>query len=604
LFVFIVFGRVQSQYYNYAYNNSETVYPHPSGNYDQYSLEFCGSVKSFNDSTICACSTITPSWHSPRQDKSVILILDPYGNCIDEIQILTDSTEIFIGYRIERSGTKYLLTGNAVVNLTQPNAKFKGMISTLDSNFQLTSSSYFDYGDFTDFNNGLLRFNNSHYVLGFSDVDTSATGINTDVFVTKIDQQFNPVDTFQFGGLYNETPHSINIKGNKLLVSGYLRSDSNISGLDLFLAELDTLGNLIWMETYGFPGDEYSQGNNVFIDESSNIYFCGSTELMDGNFTAWLIKVDSVGNLIWEKKYDRGSRFDAFNDIIAVNQSSLIIAGATNNYSITSNPPNGWLVKMDTSGTIIWERSLSKYDNILGTQDYLFGLHLDSIGNIFTNGYILRGINDANGIYTDNDGWVWKGDSCGYSKDNPTQAMLIIDSIVDYTIYISNLSTDYCTGEYSIQDNNGLELDSIFIYAYDQDTNSLGLNQLQFTFPDTGSYQISLSTTGGDSTDMFVLNIQIEDTVSSTRNHDVPLHGITLFPNPTSNQLIIQSEVKTESLSCELVSLSGQTLHSFELNPNLYQQQVELNNLSNGVYILRFISEGAFVGNKRLTVVK
>jgi hypothetical protein len=208
-----------------------------------------------------------------------------------------------------------------------------------------------------------------------------------------------------------------------------------------------------------------------------------------------------------------------------------------------------------------------------------------------------------------NDSWLIKFDSCGFTSDNPTVALFVIDSMIGFTAYISNLSEEYCIGEYTITDSAGNLLDSMSIYAYSKWTTGTNPHQMQYTFSDTGVFDISLSVVGGDVTDTYSLQINIQDTVSVMSHANLSNEVILVYPNPAKDYIIIQTDFKQsiiedERLVCAVYSTTGSLIRSYDLNQRLFQQKLVLDDLVNGVYLLNFSVNGRSIGNKRLNVLK
>jgi len=83
-----------------------------------------------------------------------------------------------------------------------------------------------------------------------------------------------------------------------------------------------------------------------------------------------------------------------------------------------------------------------------------------------------------------------------------------------------------------------------------------------------------------------------EDCASLSLNDDILAISITLYPNPVSNILIIDSKIPLKKI--EIFSLLGQKVK--ELNSNF--NSIPTNDLSNGIYIVILESENRFITKK------
>jgi hypothetical protein len=607
-FFFLLFLNLnlEAQVFNNVYNNFMHIYNHPTNGFSQYNREAFYNHIFIDTELILFGSTEDPTWNDTTLTNTFVVKVNQLGDTIYQKEIAISSFGVSIVSTSFFSNQKYFQFGYVQESLGNGNFERKGVIANCDTNFNVLSTQVFDYGDETSFF-GVEKLNSRLYLLGYADVDTSSN-TDYDFLITKFDTLGIALDTFLIGGSDWDIPRAIkSLPNNHLLVSGYTYS-FGAGDEDLFLVELDTLGNIVWQQTYGYPGSDLYGGTNILTDENDNIYLCGWTELNTGNKAAWLIKTDNLGNIHWEKKFDRGPHFDGFVGMQFLNETEIVLIGSTHNYEVLGELPTGWLLKVDTSGNQIWERFPTKYNNINGSNDYINGLGIDYNGNFYFYGYVSSGFVSVNGIYHDNDAWLCKTDSCGFNTNNPTEALLVLDSIVGYTVYISNLSQEYCTGTYFVSDVNGIT-DSSTIYAYSEWTNGDNPNQMQYTFSDTGSYEIGLYVTGGDSTSFYAVQFSIEDTTSSIANLGFESNIIKVFPNPTQDYIIIETDQyllsgEAQSLQCAVYTPTGRLTANYSLNPKLHQQRVFVDELANGIYILNFMLDGQSIGNKRLSVVR
>lgn len=94
-------------------------------------------------------------------------------------------------------------------------------------------------------------------------------------------------------------------------MAGYTNSnDGNVSGnhgtntYDFWVVKLDNSGNLLWQKCFGGSGDDKAYSIKQTFD--GGYIVAGKNNSVDGNVTnnkgatdAWVIKLDSNGNLQW-----------------------------------------------------------------------------------------------------------------------------------------------------------------------------------------------------------------------------------------------------------------------------------------------------------------
>ncbi len=168
-----------------------------------------------------------------------------------------------------------------------------------------------------------------------------------------------------------------------------------------WLIRVDSQGNEIWNKTYS--GECRSQAWNVVRVEDG--YVLGGVTGCHGN-DAWIVKVDESGNVVWQKKYGYKGKGDSATSIVGEGRG--VVA------SITIAPCNGscinedvWLVKLDGDGKEVWKRVFSyrDYDSIKRLKRTSDGGYI----GVGTVGDYIGGIRP----YSNYDLWVLKVDGSG-----------------------------------------------------------------------------------------------------------------------------------------------------------------------------------------------
>ncbi|MGB1316537.1 MAG: T9SS type A sorting domain-containing protein, partial [Chitinophagales bacterium] len=72
---------------------------------------------------------------------------------------------------------------------------------------------------------------------------------------------------------------------------------------------------------------------------------------------------------------------------------------------------------------------------------------------------------------------------------------------------------------------------------------------------------------------------------------------ISLFPNPADEYIVVQNEHTPspsqegnvrKQFSANVYDLNGKLIDSFNLNPKLFQQKIDVSGLTNGIYFVKF----------------
>ncbi|MGL4596205.1 MAG: T9SS type A sorting domain-containing protein, partial [Bacteroidia bacterium] len=144
-------------------------------------------------------------------------------------------------------------------------------------------------------------------------------------------------------------------------VSGQI--NNNYGGSDAWVVWLDSSGNLISNKTYG--GSLFDGFQSVLRLANGDMLFTGTTESYDNDVTNnygqmdyWVVRTDSVGTILWQKNYG-GSGNDIGNKSIAPNATDFVICGYSSSVDFDVSGNYGltdiWLVQTDTLGQLIQE---------------------------------------------------------------------------------------------------------------------------------------------------------------------------------------------------------------------------------------------------------
>src|SRR5688572_5687961 len=159
--------------------------------------------------------------------------------------------------------------------------------------------------------------------------------------------------------------------GNYMLAANTNSDDGDVSGFrgyrDYWLVKVGTSGNIIWQKTYG--GSDDDQVSSVVAGADGGYVMAGRTGSFDGDvtgrffspgstnyFDAWVVKVDVNGNILWQKAFG-GLSFEIPVSIIKSSDGGYMIAGYTSrDENNVSGDRDAWIVKLDRTGNIIWQK--------------------------------------------------------------------------------------------------------------------------------------------------------------------------------------------------------------------------------------------------------
>ncbi len=162
----------------------------------------------------------------------------------------------------------------------------------------------------------------------------------------------------KFGGDENDVGYDVisTTDGGFLLV-GYTWSFGNSQ--QAYAIKIDFHGNVQWERTYG--GSVWDVATSVIELKGGGymiIGFSNSPGISSGNSDIYLIKISSSGDLIWQKGYGNQTypNHEWGYDIVELIEGGFIAVGSRDRYNEGST--NGLIIRLDESGNLLWEKEL------------------------------------------------------------------------------------------------------------------------------------------------------------------------------------------------------------------------------------------------------
>lgn len=248
-----------------------------------------------------------------------------------------------------------------------------------------------------------------------------------DIWIVKTDNAGNIQWQKCMGGSFFETGAYIHPTpdGGYIFAGTSASVDCNITGnrggTDYWVVKMNSVGEVTWQKHYGGSKNEYAW--SIALAPDGGYFVSGETESTDGDITLnhgnrdyWVIKIDGSGNLLWQKSLG-GSLDDEAYSVQATADGGCITAGYTesNDGDVTGNhgKRDYWVVKLNNTGVIQWQKTLG------GSEfDVAWSVQLTDDGGYIVAGYASSNNGDVSGNHQPmgaafSDFWVVKLSSAG-----------------------------------------------------------------------------------------------------------------------------------------------------------------------------------------------
>lgn len=200
---------------------------------------------------------------------------------------------------------------------------------------------------------------------------------NYDIWVVKLNSTGNITWQKNLGGSQSDLGYiAKQTSDGGYYVAGYTLSSvsgdvtgTTKGGQDAWVLKLDASGNILWQKLYGGSGTESVYGIQLSSDGGCTLAgFSSSSASGDvsgtskGGNDAWVLKLDSTGNIVWEKNYG-GADVDIAYTIQETTDGGYVLGG----YTTSSNSGDiagagkgsydAWVLKLNNTGNLIWEKN-------------------------------------------------------------------------------------------------------------------------------------------------------------------------------------------------------------------------------------------------------
>lgn len=241
-----------------------------------------------------------------------------------------------------------------------------------------------------------------------------------DMFVVKLDATGNHLWSKRFGNDQQQEGKAVAIDAaGNIIVAGMFWGTIDFgggaitsTGIDVFVAKLDSAGNHVWSKAYGSPGVDGRGARGVAVSASGDVYVTGACAgVMDfggggvaeiGERDGFLLALDANGLHRWSKRWGSLNAYSSGTSVAVDPTGSVLVTGyseGTIDLGTGVLPSKGSmdivLGKFDPSGAPIFAKRYGSTKNDLANS-----VTTDGAGNILLTGYVTGPIDFGDGPLT------------------------------------------------------------------------------------------------------------------------------------------------------------------------------------------------------------
>jgi len=379
--------------------------------------------------------------------------------------------------------------------------------------------------------------------------------VYSDFWVVKLDANGNIQWQKTIGGNSEDIAYSIKqtsdggyiVAGQSSSTDGDAIGHLSYNNTDLWIVKINSIGNIQWQKSFGGYGTELAldakqTSDGGYIVAGATDSNSGDVTLLYGEYDYWVLKLDSTGNLQWQKTFG-GSGTDSAQSVIQTSDGGYMVAGLSRSGNGLVHDHYGnlytndaWIIKLDASGNIVWKKSKGGTGNDVAN----FIKEVPDGGYVFA-GYSSSDDGDAAGNPTGSANfWIVKIDNNG----NVIWQKSMGGSLADFGESMSQTSDGGFIITGSSYSNNG---DLTFHYGNP-------------TYPD-------------------IWVVKLGPEVLST--NETNFEKFSIYPNPATDKLFVSGLSSDEKY--EIYSVTGQKL----TNGITSQFTVNVNDLQKGGYFIQ-----------------
>lgn len=150
------------------------------------------------------------------------------------------------------------------------------------------------------------------------------------------------------------------------------------------ISKVTQSGNKLWARY--FTVGVNTQARSVVVDKTDDsVYVAGASFDYNSNgssntpYNVFIIKFNAAGDTLWQKVFTSVTR--------EITRGKLIIDSNKDVIYVTSGSSAGYIIKLTSAGTEVWNKLIAYTTKVDSTAMYLYGAAVDASDNIYVTGY-------------------------------------------------------------------------------------------------------------------------------------------------------------------------------------------------------------------------
>lgn len=186
-----------------------------------------------------------------------------------------------------------------------------------------------------------------------------------------------------YGGTGSDALRAVRVTADGGLIVAGSTNSGGAGGQDFWVLRLDSHGKVLWQGTYGGTGEDIA--NAIIETKDGSFVVAGSTQSYgDGYRDAWIVRLDSSGDVLWQKVYG-GSGMDSAESVLETPEGMLVVAGQHSAVGVTNS--DAWVFQLTAAGAMRWQKAYGGQRNDAAL----------AIATIPQRGYVVAGYTDSFG---------------------------------------------------------------------------------------------------------------------------------------------------------------------------------------------------------------